>query len=98
MDLNYEAGKMSGNLKVNATQYTFLENLPAGEIISIINATARNGAECEKLGFNQVELGKGEEVHGYSVLISRNDSKMFMVRMNEKEQLEKSVSGDPYLG
>lgn len=94
----YEVEEASSYFKVNATNYAFLENLSSGKTIKILNATAQNSVECDKLSFRKAELGKGDEKLGYSVLISSYGSEMFMLRMNKNEQIEKSVSGNPYLG
>ena len=98
VEMSYKVGIESGNFKVNATNYAILEDLPSEETILILNATAKNGAECETISFRQVNLGTGVEKLGYSVLISSYGAVMFVLRMNENEQIEKSVSGEPYLG
>lgn len=89
------------NYTANVNQSFFVESLSAGEEIFIFKAVTL-GATCsdgENLSLQQenVNLGAGEEMKGYSVYITQNKARdaLDIFRTVTQEQIEKSVSGDP---
>lgn len=99
VDIRYDIGAHSANLKVNATHSITVENLPAGEMITILEAIAK-GENCSlsRDHVTNVDLGASNEKSSYSVLIILRNGEMTIFRMNKEEQIEKSVSGDPFVG
>lgn len=99
VDIHYKIGTHSAELSLKPTNFAIVENLPAGETIMILKAIA-NGNNCTALAneLETVELGTGNGKSSYSVLITQRNYNMTVFRMNQEEQIEKSVSGDPLLG
>ena len=101
---------VSVDYRVGATNYTanvkrtlFVEGLTAEEEIFIFKAVTLSatcdGGENLSLQQENVNLGKGDDMKGYSVYITQNKAHdaLDMFRTVTEEQIEKSVSGDPFI-
>ena len=100
VSVNYQIGEELYNANVNQT--LFVEQLPAGQNIFIHKAiTLPETCAGEHLILEQenVTLGIAEELKGYSVYITSNMNQdaLDIFRTVTEEQIEKSVSGDPYI-
>lgn len=101
VSVDYYIGQTPYNANFNQT--FFVEELAAGEEIFILNAVTVNGtcnAENDLyLEAKNVTLGKGEGTKGYSVYITQGKSApaLDIFRTVSEEQIDKSVSGDPYI-
>lgn len=91
-----------GEIFLNANKYDFVQDLAADKDIyarAILNDDACNFLISQDgLDTGDLYLGKGNETLGYSIVITERNRVLTMTRLNHEEQLEKSNSGDPYVG
>ena len=102
VNVEYQVTDANEKFALDANTYKFAQDLEAEK--DIIVRASLNNSNCgnyniqfDGIDTGKVNLGNGTGTKGYSILITERAKNLIITRLNNEEQLEKSVSGLPFV-
>lgn len=102
VNVEYQVTDANEKFALDANTYKFAQDLEAEKDI-IVRASLNNkncgdyNIQFDGIDTGNVNLGNGTGTKGYSILITERANNLIITRLNNEEQLEKSVSGLPFV-